>query len=61
VQLVDRQLALADVGPDTLVVPVGERVRLPELVPFVPAELRRAGARRRLVAAHAGDPRVETG
>src|SRR5581483_5464350 len=34
---------------------------LPELVRSVPPELRRARARRRLVAADAGDPAVETG
>ena len=41
VERVDRQLALADVRPDVVVRPVGERARLPELVALVPAELRR--------------------
>jgi hypothetical protein len=59
VQLVVRQAPLADVGPAVLVRPVGERVRLPELVRLVPAELRRVRARRRLVAADPGDPAVE--
>src|SRR5919204_3953788 len=52
---------LADVRPAPLVVPVGERARLPQLVLGIPAELRRLRARRRLVAAQPGDPRVETG
>src|SRR5690348_7878315 len=51
VQRVVRQPALADVGPALLVRPVGERVRLPELVLLVPPELRRGRAGRRLVAA----------
>ena len=59
VQRVVREAAFADVGPAVLVAPVGERVRLPELVLLVPAELRRVRARRRLVAADAGDPGVE--
>src|SRR3954454_10667661 len=59
VQCVVRQLALADVRPTVVVAPGGERVRLPELVLLVPAELRRIGARRRLVAADAADPGVE--
>ena len=58
-ELVVGQLALADVVPAALVVPVGERVRLPELVLLVPADLRRVRAGRRLVAAQAGDPGVE--
>src|SRR5262249_45704756 len=61
VQLVVRQLALVDIVPAALVVPVGERVRLPQLVRLVPADLGRVGARRRLVATQAGDPRVEIG
>ncbi len=44
-----------------LVRPVRERVRLPELVLLVPAELGRVRPRRRLVAANAGDPAVEPG
>ena len=59
VQRVVRQPALLDVGPAVVVAPVGERARLPELVLLVPAELRRRRARRRLVAADAGDPAVE--
>ena len=59
VQRVVGQPALADVRPAVVVAPVGERVRLPELVRGVPAELRRVRARRRLVAADAGDPGVE--
>ena len=59
VQRVVGQPALADVGPAVVVAPVGERVRLPQLVRRVPAELRRVRARRRLVAADAGDPGVE--
>ena len=46
-------------GVDGGVRPVGERVRLPELVALVPAELLRARAGGRLVAPHAGDPAVE--
>src|SRR5699024_9276013 len=46
VQLVVRKLALADVVPAALVVPVGERVRLPQLVVLVPAHLRRVRTRR---------------
>src|SRR3954468_17534436 len=58
-QLVVRQVALADVRPAVVVRPVGERVRLPQLVLLVPAELRRIGAGRRLVAADPRDPAVE--
>jgi hypothetical protein len=59
VELVVRERALLDVGPAVLAAPVGERVRLPELVLLVPAELRSVGARGRLVAADARDPGVE--
>ena len=59
VQRVVGEPALADVRPAVVVAPVGERVRLPQLVCRVPAELRRVRARRRLVAADAGDPAVE--
>ena len=59
VERVVRQPALADVGPAVVFGPVGERVRLPELVAGVPAELRRVRANRRLVAADPGDPAVE--
>src|SRR4051794_34843534 len=58
---VHRQPVLRDVGVDILHRPVRERVRLPELVALVPAELRRAGTRGGLVAAHARDPAVEAG
>src|SRR5206468_1084554 len=50
---------LLDVGPAALVAPVGERAGLPQLMLVVPPELRGLRARRRLVAAHAGDPAVE--
>ena len=59
VQRVVGQAPLADVRPAVVVAPVGERIRLPELVRGVPAELRRVRPRRRLVAADAGDPGVE--
>src|SRR5436189_3119576 len=59
VELVVRQPALPDVGPAVLAAPVRKRVRLPELVLVVQAELRRLGPRRRLVAADPGDPAVE--
>ena len=59
VQRVVGQPALADVRPAVLVAPVGERIRLPELVLLVPAELRRLRAQRRLVAADPRDPAVE--
>src|ERR1700759_406799 len=59
VQRVVRERALPDVGPAILVAPVGERVRLPQLVLLVPRELRRVRPGRRLVAPHTGDPRVE--
>src|SRR3954452_5487541 len=47
-----------DVGPDPLLVPVGERVQLPGLVALRPLHLRRGRAAGRLVAADAGDPGV---
>src|SRR4051812_26577144 len=59
VELVVRQPALPVVGPAVLAAPVRKRVRLPELVLVVQAELRRVGPRRRLVAADPGDPAVE--
>ena len=59
VQRVVGEAAFADVRPAVVVAPVGERVRLPQLVRGVPAELRRVRACRRLVAADAGDPAVE--
>ena len=45
-----------DVRPDALLVPVGERVHLPDAVALRPLDLRRRRAARRLVAADAGDP-----
>ena len=59
VQRVVGEPAFPDVRPAVVVAPVGERVRLPQLVRGVPAELRRVRACRRLVAADAGDPAVE--
>src|SRR6266566_9621766 len=58
VQRVERNLVDLDVGPDALLVPVGERVELPDPVTLRPLELRRSGAARRLIAADAGDPGV---
>ena len=58
VQRVVGDLVDVDVGPDALLVPVGERVQLPDAVALRPLDLRRAGAARRLVAADAGDPGV---
>src|SRR5690242_19572729 len=49
--LVDR-----DVGPDPLLVPVGERVELPDVLALRPLHLRRGRAARRLVAPDPGDP-----
>src|SRR4029450_4713445 len=51
--LVDR-----DVRPDALLVPVRERVHLPDAVALRPLELRRLGPARRLVATNARDPSV---
>ena len=61
VERVVGQVVLGDVAPHVLVRPVRERVELPALVLGVPGELGRAGARRRLVAAQAGDPGVDVG
>src|SRR5918911_3217598 len=58
VQRVVGDLVHDDVGRDALLVPVRERVDLPDAVALRPGHLRRAGAARRLVAADAGDPRV---
>src|SRR2546428_8694561 len=52
-ELVHWQVVVANVRPDVVVRPVGERARLPELMAVVPAELQRVGARRGLVAADA--------
>src|SRR5215510_5085010 len=60
-RLVERvvgNLVHLDVRPDALLVPVRERVHLPDAVALRPLELRRLGAARRLVAADAGDPGV---
>src|SRR5206468_9028301 len=51
--LVDR-----DVRPDALLIPIRERVHLPDAVALGPLELRRLGAARRLVAADTGDQGV---
>src|SRR5207247_5675524 len=56
VQRVVRNLVDLDVGPDALLVPVGERVELPDAVAVRPLQLRRRRAARRLVAADAGAP-----
>src|SRR2546423_3453865 len=56
VQRVVRNLVDLDVGPDALLVPVGERVDLPDAVAVRPLQLRRRRAARRLVSADAGDP-----
>src|ERR1044072_3549812 len=58
VQRVERNFIDSDVGPDALLVPVGEGVQLPDLVLLRPLDLRRVGAARRLVAADAGRPRA---
>src|SRR5512132_1530724 len=47
-----------DVRPDALLVPVRERMHLPDAVALRPLELRRLGPARRLVAADARDPSV---
>src|SRR3954462_779244 len=57
VQGVVGNLVDGDVGPHALLVPVGERVELPDAVALGPLNLRRLRAARRLVAADAGDPR----
>src|SRR5579885_3162091 len=58
VERVVRDLVDDDVRPDALLVPVGDRVELPDAVALRPLQLRRPGAARRLVAADAGDPGV---
>src|SRR6266542_3066071 len=45
-----------DVGPDAFLVPVCERVHLPDAVALGPLHLRRLRTARRLAAADAGDP-----
>src|SRR5436305_757410 len=56
VQRVVGNLVDLDVRPNALLVPVGERVELPDAVALRPLKLRRRRAARRLVAADAGDP-----
>src|SRR6266566_5143496 len=58
VQRVVWNLVDLDVGPDALLVPVRQRVELPDPVAVRPLQLRRRRAARRLVAADAGDPGV---
>src|SRR6476660_828950 len=58
VQRVERNLVDLDVGPDALLVPVGERVEIPDPVALRPLQLGRGRSARRLVAANAGDPGV---
>src|SRR5215510_12828658 len=58
VQRVVGDLVHLDVRPDALLVPVRERVHLPDAVALRPLHLRRLGTTRRLVAADPGDPRV---
>src|SRR6266487_524128 len=58
VQRVVRDLVDLDVGPDALLVPVGEGVELPDAVAVRPLQLRGRRPARRLVAADARDPGV---
>src|SRR5947209_19243888 len=58
VQGVIRQVVLVDIAPDVLLAPVGDRVDLPDPPPLVALELTRGRARRGLLAADAGDPRI---
>src|SRR6266536_3009823 len=59
VQRVVGNLVDLDVGPDALLVPVGERVELPDAVALRPLQLRRRHPARGLVAADPRDPGVE--
>src|SRR5919199_4264031 len=61
VQRVVRDLVDVDVGVDALGLPVDERLDLPDAVALRPLDLLRVRARRALLAADAGDPRVEVG
>src|SRR5262249_29788836 len=62
VERVQRDLALAHVVPDLLLAPLRERVELDDrAVVVVDLHLADVAARRPLVAAEAGDPRVESG
>src|SRR5262245_60988900 len=56
VQRVVGDLVDVDVGPDALLVPVRERVQLPDAVALRPLDLRGVGAARGLVTAGAGGP-----
>src|SRR4051812_21503647 len=56
VQRVVGNLVDGDVRPDALLVPVGERMELPDAVALRPLHLRRGRTRGRLVAADARDP-----
>ena len=58
VQRVERDLVRLDVAPDLLLAPVRERLDLPDAVTIGALDLAGVGARRRLVAADAGDPGV---
>src|SRR6266487_1526369 len=58
VQRVVRNLVDLDVGPDGLLVPVGERMELPDAVALRPLQLRRRRPAGRLVAPDPGDPGV---
>src|SRR6266498_1361337 len=58
VQRVVGNLVDPDVGPDPLLVPVGERVQLPDAVALRPLHLRRGRAARGLVAPDPRDPGV---
>src|SRR5213595_3784296 len=58
VQRVVRDLVDVDVGPDALLVPVGERVQLPDPVALRPLHLLGPCPARRLVATDAGRPGV---
>ena len=59
VQRVVRQVVLGDVGPHVALGPVHQRADLPDLAVGVPAALLGGRAGGRLLAAQAGDPRVE--
>src|SRR5215510_5470151 len=58
VERVEGNLVHLDVRPDALLVPVRERVHLPDGVALRPLQLRGFGSARRLVPADAGDPGV---
>src|SRR4051794_920656 len=58
VQRVVGQVALVDAPPQVLLGPVVERVELPDAAAVVELDRLGAGARRALLAADAGDPRV---